>query len=41
MAGAVTLPGGFVGTSVTVPRGGDGAIYLKLHDAADAVLRVR
>ncbi|WP_294326393.1 hypothetical protein [uncultured Sphingomonas sp.] len=41
MAGAVTLPGGFVRTSVTVPRGGDGAIYLKLHDAADAVLRVR
>ena len=41
MAGAVVLPGGFVGTTVSVPRGGDGAIYLKLHDAGDAVLRVR
>ena len=41
MAGAVALPGGFVGTSVSVPRGADGAIYLKLHDAGEAVLRVR
>lgn len=41
MAGAVTLPGGFVGTSVSVPRGGDGTLYLKLHDAGDAVLRVK
>lgn len=41
MTGAVTLPGGFVGTSVSVPRGGDGTLYLKLHDAGDAVLRVK
>ncbi|MGT2515339.1 hypothetical protein ACVOMT_14910 [Sphingomonas panni] len=41
MAGAVTLPGGFVGTSVSVPRGSDGTLYLKLHDAGDAVLRVK
>lgn len=41
MAGAVVLPGGFVGTTVSVPRAGDGTLYLKLHDAGDAVLRVR
>ncbi|WP_294324459.1 hypothetical protein [uncultured Sphingomonas sp.] len=41
MAGAATLPGGFVGTSVSIPRGGDGTLYLKLHDAGDAVLQVK
>ncbi|KQM28184.1 MULTISPECIES: hypothetical protein [unclassified Sphingomonas] len=41
MAAAVTLPGGFVGTSVSVPRGGDGTLYLRLHDAGDAVLRAK
>ncbi|KQM85129.1 hypothetical protein ASE67_15825 [Sphingomonas sp. Leaf23] len=41
MAAAVTLPGGFVGTSVSVPRGGDGTLYLRMHDAGDAVLRAK
>lgn len=41
MVGAVALPGGFVGTTVEVPKSADGTIHLKLHDAGDAVLRVR
>ncbi len=40
MAGATVLPPGFVGASVDVPRGGDGTLYLRLHDAPGAVLRV-
>lgn len=39
MKDAAMLPGGFVGGSVEVPAV-QGALYLRLHDAPDAVLRV-
>ncbi len=41
MAEATVLPGGFVGTTVTAPAAGEGTLFLQLHDAADAVLRVK
>lgn len=39
MKDATVLPGGFVGGSVEVPAAQD-ALYLRLHDATDAVVRV-
>lgn len=41
MREATVLPGGFVGTTVVVPAPAEGMLYLQLHDAADAVLRVK
>lgn len=40
MKDATPLPAGFVGGSVEVPAAQD-ALYLRLHDAPDAVLRVK
>lgn len=39
-AGAKAVPAGFVGTKLEVPRPKGDALFLKLHDAPDAVIRV-
>ena len=41
MRAATLLPGGFVGATVEAPAPAEGMLYLQLHDAADAVLRVK
>jgi len=40
LAGAVTLPAGFVGDKVAVPRPAGDRLFLRLHDAGDAVVGV-
>ncbi|SFP35391.1 hypothetical protein [Sphingomonas rubra] len=40
LARAVTLPAGFVGTSITLPAPTDRTIFLRLHDAPDTTVRV-
>jgi len=40
LAGAAVLPAGFVGGSVAVPRPVGGALFLRLRDAGDQVVRV-
>jgi hypothetical protein len=40
MANAVAVPPGFVGPSIAVPRAPGDALYLRLHDAPDQVLRL-
>ena len=39
-AGAKPVPAGFVGTKLPVPRPKGDALFLKLHDAPDTVIRV-
>jgi hypothetical protein len=39
-SGAAAVPAGFVGTKLEVPRPKGDALFLKLHDAPDAVIRV-
>ncbi len=40
LADTVTLPAGFVGSAVVVPKPGAGSLFLKLHDATDTVAQL-
>jgi len=39
-ARSVTIPPGFVGPSITLPRPASGVVFVRLHDAPDMALRV-